>query len=118
MARYGSMSAALGWALLNLTMVCVSPLTKSAITRGQYVGAIIGFGVLGQLLTWAGMIGLRQCDGWRCGILPYIWSGALLTSIVVGGTLLSAAPDQAYLGALIPWIAPVVGTVARGRVGE
>ncbi|MBY8884887.1 hypothetical protein K7472_08500 [Streptomyces sp. PTM05] len=115
-ARYGSMVPSLAWALLNFTLVLLSPLSKSLISRGQYVAVVLAFAVLGETVVWIGMNSLRRSAGWDCGIIGYLWSGALMTSLVAGGTLLTIGSKATYVAALIPWIPPVVATVAKRRL--
>jgi hypothetical protein len=114
-ARLGSMLPALGWALLNLLGGFLSLASRLALSRSQYVEIVAALGVLGQIIVWIGMSRLRLCRGWASGIDAYLWSGGMLTFLVVGGTLLAAGLPAACPAALIPWGAPLAATVAGRR---
>lgn len=102
--------------MLNLFLTIAPPFVGSVITRSGYVASVIVFVIVGEVIVWIGMANLRSCGAWDCGITTYLWSGGLLTSIVVGGTLLSVSSRIAYAAALLPWVAPVVASVARRRL--
>ena len=114
-ARFGSMLPALGWALLNLFGGFLSMASRHALSRSQYVELVAALGAFGQIIVWVGMCRLRGCRGWSSGIDAYLWSGGMLTCLVVGGTLLAAGLPAACPAALIPWGAPLAATVAKRR---
>ncbi|PWI45904.1 hypothetical protein [Streptomyces sp. ICBB 8177] len=103
LARYGSMIPMLGVCLLFMSGIGVR------YTRTQYTAIILVAAFLGQVIVWSGMYTLRRCEGWDSGVVSYLWSGGLFTALAVCFTWVFPA-------ALLPWIPPVVATVAKRRL--
>ncbi|MEU6174431.1 hypothetical protein ABZ832_21230 [Streptantibioticus parmotrematis] len=108
--RYGSLLPILGCFLVILSTDVVT------YSRLQYFAAAMAFVLTGQALVWVGMHFLRRGDGWDSGILYYLWAGGVMTTIATYGTALAVYNAIVFPPALIPWIPPVVATVAKRRL--
>jgi hypothetical protein len=109
LTRYGSLIPALSLCLVNIAGAILHTIETYSITRVQYQSILLALTVVGQAIVWIGMDGLRRSQGWDSGILFYVWMGGLFTSLTV--TFTGIFPP-----AVIPWIAPVVATVAKRRL--
>jgi hypothetical protein len=113
--RYGSLVPVFGMFVVIFSTDLVH------YTKAQYFAAVLSAAFAGQVLVWIAMLNLKRCEGWDSGILFYLWSGGLLTSVSVYGTAIATYDMVLFVPALIPWVAPVVGSLARwwgGRGGE
>lgn len=111
MGRYGSMIPFFAVCLLFVVAGVVKTVTGAEISRTGYVWSILIPTAIGQVIVWLGMVDLRRCNGWDSGIVFYLWAGGFFTSLAI-------CYAGIYWLALIPWVAPVVAGVARGRVGR
>jgi hypothetical protein len=110
LGRYGSAVPILG------TFLVIFSTDVIRYTKMQYLFAVIGISLVGQVMVWIGMENLRRCKGWDSGIVFYLWAGALMTTIAVYGTVLSLYGVTVFPPAILPWVAPVVGSLARRRL--
>ena len=108
LGRYGSAIPALTLCALNIAAAVYHTATNRPFPWGPMLALTLGFTVLGQLMVWVGMEFLRRSGGWRSGIVFFLWAGALFTTLTIGFT--GVLPLM-----VVPWIAPVVATIAKAR---
>lgn len=108
-ARIGSAIPWLAVAVLNIVAATVYAAMNRRLPWEAIVAAIVTLAGLGQVMVWAGMECLRRSAGWDSGIVFFLWMGGFFTS----GTFV-------YIGilplAVIPWIAPIIATIAKLRL--
>jgi hypothetical protein len=109
MGRYGSLIPFLGVCVLSIAGGLARMITGETLTRPQYADAIGALVVVGQVVVWLGMHYLRRCLGWNSGISFYLWAGGFFTSLAICYTTV-------FPLALIPWVAPIVASLARRRM--
>lgn len=83
-------------------------LGDGAFTTDRFKVAIGVLSLAGQLLIWAGMHQVRRARAWHSGVTEYLWFGAIFTTFPLCAFL-------PYPALLVPWVAPVVATLAKRR---
>lgn len=109
LVRYGSVIPAIGLCVANIVGILVHAITVHQVTRSEYVSVILVSSAVGQTAVWAGLLSLRRCEGWDSGVVFYLWAGGFFTSLTVCAT-------GTMLAALLPWVPPFVGSLARRRL--
>ena len=111
LGRFGSCFPLLAMAVLNIVAATYHTAMNRSFDWGVVQVIILGFVALGQVIVWTAMEYLRRSQGWASGIVFFLWVGALFTTL----TLL-------YIGIfppmVIPWVAPIVATVAKARLAR
>jgi CDP-diglyceride synthetase len=109
LSRYGSCIPLVALGVLNIIAATYHTATNHHFDWGVAKAIILGFAALGQLMVWVGMEYLRRSAGWASGIVFFLWAGALFTSLTIGFTWI-------FPLTVIPWIAPIVATIAKARL--
>jgi hypothetical protein len=111
LGRYGSCIPFVALGVLAIISATYHTATNHYFDRGVVQAIVLGFVALGQLMVWAGMEYLRRAAGWANEILFFLWVGAFFTS----GTLAYA---QIFPFTVIPWIPPILATIAKWRLAR
>ncbi|WP_329132921.1 hypothetical protein OG552_14465 [Streptomyces sp. NBC_01476] len=92
-----------GFVVIGLTARLLTP------SRSTFVTEMLGLSAVGQVLVWLGMNDIRRRTGWDSGVMFYIWSGGVLSTIAAATTAIPAVVP-------IPLLAPLIATFARWRM--
>lgn len=103
LVRWGAVVPFGGLVVIALSARLVDP------SRDVYVAEMLALSVLGQLLVWLGMYGLRRTQGWDSGVFFYIGFGGVMNALAVAST------GIVYL-APIPLLAPATAGFAKVRL--
>ncbi|MFC4033640.1 hypothetical protein ACFO3J_19440 [Streptomyces polygonati] len=101
--RWGAFIPMFGFVVIGLTARLLTP------NRSAFVIEMLLLSVVGQVLVWLGMNALRRRNGWDSGVMFYIWSGGILSTIAAATTAIFAVMP-------IPLLAPIVATFFRWRM--
>lgn len=101
--RWGAFLPMFGFVVIGLTARLLTP------SRSTFVTEMLGLSAVGQVLVWLGMNDIRRRTGWDSGVMFYIWSGGVLSTIAAATTAIPAVVP-------IPLLAPLIATFARWRM--